>query len=131
MNNSSTVRLDRWLWATRFYKTRTLAVNALKRGRITLNTGKSKPSRQIMVGDRMHIRKAALVYEITVDALSEKRLSARLARELYTELPASIAARELREQEIKANRKTLINGRPSKKDRRLQQAVKRRGQEPD
>ncbi len=124
-NSNDTVRLDRWLWAARFYKTRSLAVNALKRGRIALDSGKAKPSRHIMTGDRLSIRKEQLMYEVTVVALSEKRLSARLARELYTETPDSVATRALREQEIKANRKMLIDGRPSKKDRRLQQAIKR------
>lgn len=126
MQNSDAVRLDRWLWAARFYKTRSLAVAAIKRGQITVDERKAKPSRRTMVGDRLNIRKAQLVYQVTVTALSEKRLSARLASELYIELPDGIAVRELREQEIKAGRQTLVNGRPSKKDRRLQQAMKRR-----
>jgi ribosome-associated heat shock protein Hsp15 len=125
MQNDTKVRLDRWLWAARFYKTRSLAVNAIKRGRITVNHRKAKPSRQITIGDVLNIRKAQLVYEVTITALSEKRLSARLAQALYTELPASATAREQRVQEIKANRQTLIDGRPSKKDRRLQQLIKR------
>lgn len=125
MQNDTKVRLDRWLWAARFYKTRSLAVNAIKRGRITVNHRKAKPSRQITIGDALNIRKAQLVYEVTITALSEKRLSARLAQALYTELPASATAREQRVQEIKANRQTLIDGRPSKKDRRLQQLIKR------
>jgi ribosome-associated heat shock protein Hsp15 len=126
MQNSDAVRLDRWLWAARFYKTRSLAVAAIKRGQITVDERKAKPSRRTMVGDRLNIRKAQLVYQVTVTALSGKRLSARLASELYIELPDGIAVRELREQEIKAGRQTLVNGRPSKKDRRLQQAMKRR-----
>jgi ribosome-associated heat shock protein Hsp15 len=126
MQNSDAVRLDRWLWSARFYKTRSLAVAAIKRGQITVDERKAKPSRRTMVGDRLNIRKAQLVYQVTVTALSEKRLSARLASELYIELPDGIAVRELREQEIKAGRQTLVNGRPSKKDRRLQQAMKRR-----
>ncbi len=125
MQNDTKVRLDRWLWAARFYKTRSLAVNAIKRGRITVNHRKAKPARQITIGDALNIRKAQLVYEVSITALSEKRLSARLAQALYTELPASAAAREQRSQEIKANRQTLIDGRPSKKDRRLQQRIKR------
>lgn len=125
MQNESSVRLDRWLWAVRFYKTRSQAVDAIKRGRVTVNLRKAKPSRQVAVGDVLNIRKAQLIYEVSVGALSEKRLSARLAVELYTEFPASIVAREQRQQEIEANRKTLINGRPSKKDRRMQQAIKR------
>jgi len=126
MHNNDTVRLDRWLWAARFYKTRPLAVTAIKRGRITVNERKAKPSRRISLGDRLNIRKAQLVYEATVIALSEKRLSALLASALYIESPENIATRELREQELNSNRQALVNGRPSKKDRRLQQAMKRR-----
>ena len=125
MPNKESLRLDRWLWATRLYKTRSLAVDAIKRGRITLNAHKAKPARHVMVGDQLSIRKAQLVYNVAVTALSEKRVSARFARGLYSESPASIAARELRIQEIKANRQKLIDGRPSKKDRRIQQAIKR------
>jgi ribosome-associated heat shock protein Hsp15 len=126
MNNSDAVRLDRWLWAARFYKTRSLAVAAIKRGRVSVNERTAKPSRRIMLGDRLNIRRAQLVYEVTVTALSEKRLSARLAHDLYSESPDSIVVRELREQEVKASRQSLVNGRPSKKDRRMQQAMKRR-----
>jgi ribosome-associated heat shock protein Hsp15 len=125
MQNNKTVRLDRWLWAARFYKTRSLAVAAIKRGRITIDAGKAKPARSVATGNRLTIRKAQLVYDVTILALSEKRLSARLASELYMELPDSIAERELRAQTIKANQQMLVNGRPSKKNRRLQQAIKR------
>jgi ribosome-associated heat shock protein Hsp15 len=119
------VRLDRWLWAARFYKTRVLAVDAIKRGRVTLNDLKAKPARMVSVEDRLRIRKAQLVFNITISALSEKRLGAGLAKDLYTESQDSIESREQRKQEVKAVRQTLVNGRPSKKDRRLQQAVKR------
>ena len=125
MQENKTVRLDRWLWAARFYKTRSLAAAAIKRGRITIDAGKAKPARSVATGNRLTIRKAQLVYNVTVLALSEKRLSARLASELYMELPDSIAERELRTQTIKANRQMLVNGRPGKKDRRLQRAIKR------
>ncbi len=125
MQNTTTVRLDRWLWAARFYKTRSLAVAAIKRGRIGIDAGKAKPARSVTTGNRLTIRKAQLIYDVTVLALSEKRLSARLASALYKESPDSIVERELRAQTIKANRQMQINGRPSKKDRRLQQAIKR------
>lgn len=122
---SQKVRLDRWLWAARFYKTRALAVDAIKRGRVTLNDLKVKPARMVSVEDKLRIRKAQLVFNISISALSEKRLGAGLAKDLYTESQDSIESREQRKQEVKAVRQTLVNGRPSKKDRRLQQAVKR------
>ena len=120
-----TVRLDRWLWATRFYKTRSLAVDAIKHGHITVSGLKAKPSRQIGPGEVLRIRKAQLVYIVTVSGLSERRLGAELAHKLYTEASDSIDARKQRLREIKAERRTYINGRPSKKERRQQLAAKR------
>lgn len=119
------VRLDRWLWAARFYKTRSLAVDAIKRGHITVNGLKAKPARQIGMGENLRIRKEQLVYTVFVVALSEKRLGPVLAQKLYTETPESRDLRLQRLQEIKAERQTYIKGRPSKKDRRQQLAAKR------
>ena len=125
MQEDKKVRLDRWLWAARFFKTRSLAVEAVKGGRVSVNGQRVKPARQIAVGDNLSIRKAQLLYEISVTALSEKRLSAVLAQQLYHELESSRHAREQRIEEIRAARQTLVRGRPSKRDRRLQQAIKR------
>lgn len=119
------VRLDRWLWAARFYKTRAYAVSEIKRGRVTINTQKAKPAKQIVVGDAIRIRAAPLVFNVTVRALSEKRLGAKLAQLLYDEPVSSIQARELQLQQNKAARQVLIDGRPNKKHRRRQQALKR------
>ena len=119
------VRLDRWLWAARFFKTRALASDAIKHGQILLNGHKAKPARKIGCNDRLRIRKAQLIYEITVEALGEKRVSAKLAQQMYSEAAQSVEAREQRQIAIRADRQTLINGRPSKKDRRQQQAIKR------
>lgn len=120
-----TVRLDRWLWAARFYKTRSLAVDAIKHGHITVSGLKAKPARQIGPGEVLRIRKAQLVYIVTVLGLSERRLGSELAQKLYTEAPDSIDVRKQRLREIKAERQTYINGRPSKKERRQQLAAKR------
>lgn len=119
------VRLDRWLWAARFYKTRSLAVDAIKHGHIMVNELKAKPAKQIGIGEVLRIRKAQLVYIVFVSGLSERRLGAEPAQKLYTETPDSIDARAQRLQEIKAERQTYIKGRPSKKERRLQLAAKR------
>ena len=119
------VRLDRWLWAARFYKTRAYAVSDIKRGRVTINAQKVKPAKQIVVGDAIRIRKAQLVFNVTVSALSEKRLGAKLAQLLYDEPAGSIEARALQLQQNQAARQILIDGRPNKKHRRRQQALKR------
>lgn len=119
------VRLDRWLWATRFYKTRSLASNAIKRGRIKVNAQNAKPSRLISIGDKVRIRKAQLIYDIGVLGLIEKRVGAKIAQTLYTETTNSVQLRETRMAEIGANRRNMVDGRPNKKNRRIQQAIKR------
>ena len=125
MYDQEKVRLDRWLWAARFFKTRSLAVEAIKGGRVTVNGLRAKPARQIGRGDQLHVRKGQLQFEIEVLELSEKRLGASLAQSMYRESSASMEARQQRAQEIRAHRQILIRGRPSKKERRVQQAVKR------
>lgn len=119
------IRLDRWLWAARFYKTRAYAVSDIKRGRVMINGQKAKPAKQIIIGDVIRIRKASLVFNVTVTVLSDKRLGPKLAQLLYSEPQSSIRTREEQVLQIKASRQTLIEGRPNKKDRRLQQAFKR------
>jgi ribosome-associated heat shock protein Hsp15 len=90
-----------------------------------LNGSRAKPARRIGLADQLRIRKAQLIYEITIKGLGEKRVSATLAQQMYSEAQQSIEMREQRQQTIRADRQTLINGRPSKKDRRQQQAIKR------
>lgn len=120
-----TMRLDQWLWAARFYKTRSLSANAIKRGQITVNNQKAKPAKQVSAGDTLKIRKAQLQFAPTIATLSLKRLSAKLAQTLYSESETIIQARAQRSEEIKATRQSMINGRPNKKERRIQQAIKR------
>jgi ribosome-associated heat shock protein Hsp15 len=121
------VRLDKWLWAARFYKTRQLSATAVKSNRVEVNGRKAKPSKMIKVNDSLSIRKEQLRYEVTVLILREKRVSADLAAEMYDESNESIVARtrvatQLREQR-KASR--FEPGRPSKKDRRSLDRLRR------
>jgi ribosome-associated heat shock protein Hsp15 len=125
MVDEKKMRLDRWLWAARFFKTRALAVNAIKRGQVTVNGQKSKPARLIAVCDELLIRKAQLIFKVTVRGLSEKRVGAALSQALFSESTDSIQAREQRQQEVMADRRSRIDGRPTKKNRRAQQAMKR------
>ncbi|MEE9447482.1 MAG: RNA-binding S4 domain-containing protein [Arenicellales bacterium] len=120
-----TVRLDRWLWAARFYKTRSLAANAVKRGNVKVNTRKCKAAKMVKIGDVLNFRQAQFMFEPTILALSEKRLGAKLALDLYREPESIVTERGLRKQRIQADRQMLIDGKPNKKDRRLQQAIKR------
>ena len=119
------VRLDLWLWAARFYKTRSLAKQAIEAGRVELGGQGVKPSRGVKVGDRLSVRRADECFEIDVLALSDKRGSAPVAQGLYAELPESVearaAARERRRLEATGYRPPL--SKPDKRARRLIQAL--------
>ena len=119
------VRIDLWLWAARFYKTRSLAKQAVAGGKVVVGGQDVKPSRPVKVGDALQIRRGDELYEIEVLALSEKRGSAPVARTLYAESPESIARRaaeaEKRRMEATGYRAPL--GKPDKRARRLIQAL--------
>jgi ribosome-associated heat shock protein Hsp15 len=114
------MRLDKWLWAARFFKTRTLATDAIAGGKVQLNGARVKASREVKVDDRLDISNSETRWEITVKGLSDKRGPAPEARLLYEESEASISARETQRE----NRKLVIDpaadlhGRPTKRDRR-------------
>ncbi|HEX2519268.1 MAG TPA: RNA-binding S4 domain-containing protein [Castellaniella sp.] len=117
------LRLDKWLWAARFYKTRSLAVQAITAGRVKLNDQiVAKPAREVAVGDRIRIRKPNFDAEVQVLGLSAIRGPAPQAALLFQETLASITARErLAEQRRLAPEPALdyAAGRPTKRDRRL------------
>lgn len=115
------MRLDKWLWAARLFKTRSLAAGAVERGRVEVNGAACKPARELRVGDRVRVRQPPFVMELVVRGLSAQRGPAPVARELYEETPDSAAARErLREQRRVAAEPAdaLEQGRPTKRDRR-------------
>jgi ribosome-associated heat shock protein Hsp15 len=117
---SDSVRLDKWLWAARFFKTRTLATDAVDGGKVRLNAERAKPARNVKPGDLLDIDNGATRWEVIVLALADKRGSASVAQALYRETEGSIARR----QELAENRKyfqepgSAIKGRPTKRDRR-------------
>lgn len=115
------MRVDKWLWAARFFKTRALAARACDLGRIESNGQAAKPAREVRVGDKLRIRTEAGEYEIEVAALSEMRGPAAVAQALYRETEASREARRRREEERRAMREVeaLPEARPSKRDRRI------------
>ncbi len=121
------VRLDRWLWAARFFKTRQLSATALKTGRVELNGRKAKPAKMVHIGDALTIRKEQLRYHITVLDLREKRVSAELAAAMYRESEESIEIRQTLQQQQKAQHRAIRfdDGRPGKKDRRALNRFKR------
>ena len=122
------VRLDKWLWAARFFKTRSLATEAVTGGKVELNGLRPKPSKDVKIGDQLRIRLGAFVHEITVLGLSDRRGPAAAAALLFQESPESIANRErLREQHRLAPvAQYEERGRPTKKDRRAMSAFEER-----
>lgn len=114
------LRLDKWLWAARLYKTRSLAVQSIDAGHVRVFAERSKPARIVHAGDSISIRKASMVWTITVTALSHRRGSATDALCLYVESPESIEARD----EATSARRTALAaqprfpGRPTKRQRR-------------
>lgn len=114
----SAVRLDKWLWAARFFKTRQLAVDAIAAGRVEVNGDRVKPAKTIKPGDQLLLRKPPVEYRLVVNAVAEKRGSATIARALFEESSESIAARERLVAELREMPPPLFRGRPTKKDRR-------------
>ena len=114
------VRIDKWLWAARFYKTRSLAAKACELGRVTSQNQPVKPAREVHPGDRINIRTESGEFVIEVLALSEIRGPASVAQTLYRETDASKAAREKAREERKWLRDftPAPPTRPSKRDRR-------------
>lgn len=115
------VRLDKWLWAARFFKTRSLATDEIDKGRVQVNDQPAKPSREVRPGDRLSIRQGGVTREVVVKALSDVRGPAPVAQALYEETPESVQAREefARNRRFAADPSVAIeHGRPTKRDRR-------------
>ena len=120
MSGEEKVRVDKWLWAARFFKTRSLATEAVDGGKVDVNGTRSKPAKLVGPGDEIRVRVGPLLYVLTVTATGERRGSAEMARALYEETPESLKDREkLAEQHrLSAASYDVEAGRPSKKDRR-------------
>lgn len=114
------VRLDKWLWAARFFKTRSLAQDAVERGRVRIDGEPVKPARTVKINDRMLIDNGSDRWEIIVAAISVARGGAPVARTLYFETDESIAKRELDKvaRRLYPEPSLDIKGRPTKRDRR-------------
>ena len=114
------IRFDKWLWAARFYKTRSLCAQAIDAGQVRVNGERAKPSRNMRVGEAVSIRKSGIVCEVTVTALADRRGSATDAAKLYCETEASAAAREEAWLARRAaeSAQPRFPGRPTKRERR-------------
>lgn len=116
------VRVDRWLWAARFFKTRSLASKAVSGGKVHVNGQRVKAARLLVVGDVLQINRFEVEFVVTVLGLADKRGPAKVARTLYEESPESEAARESQRDEKRLQRMSapkMPDQRPSKRDRRL------------
>ena len=111
-------RLDKWLWAARFYKTRTLATNAIVNGHARVGGERVKPAHALRVGDQVAVRKGGYAWVVEVTALDDRRGSATDAAKLYVEDPASRKAREDAIAQRRAASAPQFPGRPTKRDRR-------------
>ena len=121
------VRIDKWLWAARFYKTRSLAAEAITSGKVELNGDRTKPAKTVKSGDMLGIRQGVFEQIVAVKALSESRGPARVAQTLYEETAESAAARaKLAERMRYEMPPGTDTGRPSKKDRRDITRLRRR-----
>ncbi len=122
------VRLDKWLWAARFYKTRSLAAAEIEKGRVLVNDQPAKAAREVKVGDRVVVRRGFVTTEVVVRGLSNVRGPAPVARELYEETPESIRAREEAAEKRRLAPEPaqfIEEGRPTKRDRRLLERLRR------
>src|SRR4029077_17210386 len=119
------VRIDKWLWAARFYKTRSLATDAVLGGHVQLNGARVKPSKDVRAGDGIEIRVGTVQWSVVVAGVSDKRGPASVARTLYEETPESVAAREQQAQARRLARPlgADLGARPTKQDRRRLDAL--------
>ena len=113
------LRIDKWLWAARFYKTRSLATEEIDKGRVRINDTEVKPAKEVKVGDTVVLRQGPVTRTLVVRGISDKRGGAPVAQLLYAELEASIKLREqLAEQHRLEPANSQEHGRPTKRNRR-------------
>ena len=115
------VRLDKWLWAARFFKTRSLAAEAVSGGKVTMHGDRVKPARPLQVGDEVSIRLGPYEHVVKVRELSARRGPAPVAAMLYEETPGSLATRTKLAEQLRMSPAPLVyeeKGRPTKRDRR-------------
>jgi ribosome-associated heat shock protein Hsp15 len=127
MGHVERVRVDKWLWAARFFKNRAAATDAVAGGHVQVNGERVKPARDVKAGDRLEIRRGQERFTVTVTGLADRRGPARTAAELYEEDSESIAARE-RQREQRRLARPLgadLPGRPTKRDRRRLEALRK------
>jgi ribosome-associated heat shock protein Hsp15 len=129
INGDAEIRLDKWLWAARFFKTRSLAASAVTGGKVEINGEQPKPSRIVRVGDKLSIRRGPYEWTLIVKGILRLRGPVPQAKQLYEETEASVRKRETAIAQLKLERPPEFNapGRPSKKGRRAIARFTKRG----
>ena len=122
------LRIDKWLWAARFFKTRGMASEAVTGGKVHIDGERVKPARPVKVGQLVEVSKGTYRFVVVVDQLIERRGPASVAQTMYTETDDSLRVRQAQQQRISADRIVSRGereaGRPNKRDRRLLQKIK-------
>ncbi len=121
------LRLDKWLWAARFYKTRSLAVEEIDKGRVKVNDLEAKPAREVKIGDTVSMRQGPVIRTIVVRGISSQRGAAPVAQQLYEETAESLRLKAAFAEQRRVGQDpahSLEHGRPTKRDRRDIQKVK-------
>jgi ribosome-associated heat shock protein Hsp15 len=124
------LRIDKWLWAARFYKTRSLASDEIDKGRVSINGQEVKPAREVKVGDTVTLRREGLARTVLVKGISHVRGPAPVAQQLYEETPDSLRAREEAAEQRRYAREPALSiehGRPTKRGRRELDDAQRQG----
>lgn len=126
-NSRVKIRLDKWLWAARFYKTRSLASESIKGGKVSVNGQRCKPGRELEVGDSITLRQGFEQKTVYVRAVSNRRGPVSIAQLLYKETEQSIETREKEKslRQLAASQRPRGEGRPTKRDRRQIQRLQR------
>lgn len=115
------LRIDKWLWAARFYKTRSLAVEEIDKGRVRINDLEAKPSREVKAGDTLTLRQGTVIRTVVVHGISSQRGPAPVAQQLYAETEESLRlkAQAAEQRHLTSDpASSLEHGRPTKRDRR-------------
>ncbi|NMM05815.1 S4 domain-containing protein [Polaromonas sp.] len=116
------LRIDKWLWAARFYKTRSLAVEEIDKGRVQVNGQEAKPAREVKAGDTVALRQGPVLRTLVVRVISNQRGSAPVAQQLYEETEESLRSQAEAAQQRRLNNEpasSIEHGRPTKRDRRV------------
>ncbi|MDH5263130.1 MAG: S4 domain-containing protein [Betaproteobacteria bacterium] len=127
--DAGSLRIDKWLWAARFFRTRGLAAEAIDAGRVSVNGERAKPAKAVKPGDMLAIRRPPYEHAVKVLGVSERRGPASEAQKLYEETAESRARREAVAAEVKALPPPVFKGRPTKRDRRTLERFIRRQDE--